>query len=121
MPRPEPSSELRELQQIIENHGGGPRAPQPIAEVLARLMARRGYGHIQTAHDWSEVWKDLAGNLATHSRVGKFSRGVLDIVVRNSAMMQELTFRKKALLQGLQQQRPDARLKDLRFRVGPLE
>lgn len=100
---------------------GVARGPQPISEILSRLMSRKGYGNVQTALEWTQIWGDVAGSHATHSRAGKVSRGVLEVVVRNSAVMQELTFRKKQLLQAIQQKTPQAQIKDLRFRVGEID
>ncbi len=81
-------------------------------------MARRGYGNQQSGFEWSDVWSTAAGAQASHTRPGKFSRGVLEVIVRNSAVLQELTFRKKQLLQVLQEHAPHFKVKDLRFRVG---
>lgn len=94
------------------------RGPQPIAEILSRLMARRGYAQEQMGLEWGAIWTTAAGSQASHSRPGKFTRGVLEIMVRNSASLQELTFRKKQLLQAVQEQIPHVPVRDLRFRVG---
>jgi predicted nucleic acid-binding Zn ribbon protein len=115
-------SEEDELRRIVANSAarGGGRGPQPISEIVSRLMTRRGYGNQQTSQEWSAAWSTVAGSQASQTRPGKYSRGVLDVIVANSAVLQELTFRKKQLLQSLQLQVPHFKVKDLRFRVGEI-
>ncbi|MGE0756379.1 MAG: DUF721 domain-containing protein [Pirellulaceae bacterium] len=96
------------------------RLPQPIADVLSRLLARRGYAQVQDASQWREVWTQAAGRLASRTRTGKFQRGTLEIVVENSATLQELTFQKKKLIARINELVPQLKLKDLRFKVGEL-
>jgi predicted nucleic acid-binding Zn ribbon protein len=113
-------SEEEQLQRMLAM--GRPstanRGPQPIAEILSRLMARRGYAQEQMSLEWGAIWETVAGSQANHSRPGKFTRGALEIIVRNSAVLQELTFRKKQLLQAVREQVPHVPVRDLRFRVG---
>ena len=93
-----------------------PRGPQRIAEVLSRLMARSGYAQEQVAQEWQTVWGQVAGDAAAaDSRVGRLRGGVLEIVVRNSSVLQELTFRKRELLKQLQQKVPKQTLREIRF------
>ena len=115
-------SEEDELQRMVANIRpvGTGRGPQPISEILSRLLARRGYANEQIGFEWGNVWTTVAGSQAGHSRPGKFGRGVLEIIVRNSAVLQELTFRKKQLLRSLREQVPHFNVKELRFRVGEI-
>lgn len=115
-------SDEDDLQRIVANSrpSGVVRGPQPIAEVLSRLMARRGYANQQMSEEWREIWSAAAGVQAGRTRPGKFSRGVLEVIVTNSAVLQELTFRKKQLLQSMQTNAPHFQIKDLRFRVGEI-
>lgn len=114
------SSEEEDLLRLTADHRP-PRGPLPIAEVLSRLMSRQGYANLLASDDWTDLWKEVAGKQAQHSRVGKCSRGVLEILVRNSTVLQELTFRKKQLLAAVQQRAPQFKVKDLRFRVGAID
>lgn len=115
-------SEENDLQRLLANSRpiGSARGPQPISEILSRLMARRGYGNQQIGYEWSEAWSTVAGSQAVKTRAGKFQRGVLEVIVKNSAVLQELTFRKKQLLQSMQEHAPHFHVKDLRFRVGEI-
>ena len=97
-------------------------APKPISNILAELLARRGYARVQAAGLSQQAWNEAAGEqLAAATRPGKVSRGVLEVFVTNSMLAQELGFAKKKLLARLQQLQPDEKIRDLRFRVGPLD
>lgn len=98
-----------------------PKAPQPIAEVLSRLMSRKGYAQALAADDLKSLWEAAVGGpLAHDSRATKLSRGALQIVVRNSAAVQELTFRKKELLARIRTL-STRNIRDLKFRVGDFD
>ena len=98
------------------------RPPQKAADIVAQLMARRGYGKLQTSAVTAEAWKAAAGKkFATQTRPGELKRGKLEILVRNSAVLQELTFLKKKILKKLLAAMPDAKISDLKFRVGSIE
>ncbi|MEQ8791143.1 MAG: DUF721 domain-containing protein [Pirellulaceae bacterium] len=99
-----------------------PRGPRPIADIVNQLLARRGYARIQSISACEEAWKEAAGaHLAPHTRPGNIRRGVLEITVRNSTVLQELTFQKKPLLKKLQSLVADENIRDLKFRVGALD
>ena len=98
------------------------RDPVRISEVVSRLLARRGYAQVQQGAECAQAWTRVAGaNLAGNSRVGRLQRGVLEIAVKNSATLQELTFRKRKLLKQLQESIGKEQVRDLRFRVGEID
>ena len=93
----------------------GQRAERPAGP--ARLCA----SEIRTS-ECDAAWQQAAGSeLGPHTRAGQTCRGVLDVLVRNSAVVQELTFRKKQLLKRLAELSPGRKIRDLRFRVGAIE
>jgi len=95
------------------------RRPKKIADVLAQLITARGYGRIQAAADFTAAWQAAAGpSLARCTRPGRLRRGQLEITVSNSTIVQEISFQKQRILAALQQELPDARIRDLRFRIG---
>ncbi len=59
--------------------------------------------------------------LAKYTHPGRLRRGVLEITVANSMTIQELTFQKQDVLKKLQAELPDAKIRDLRFRVGVID
>jgi predicted nucleic acid-binding Zn ribbon protein len=97
------------------------RRPKKIADVIAQLITRRGYGRIEANEQLSDVWAMAAGEpLASYSRPGKLRRSTLEITVTNSTIMQEFTFQKQRILAELGRKMPDAKIRDLRFRVGTI-
>jgi predicted nucleic acid-binding Zn ribbon protein len=97
-------------------------SPQPIADVLAQLLARRGYARQSAAASCEAAWQEAVGQaLARVTRPGNIRRGVLEVLVANSTLLQELAFQKTQLLDRLHQLLPDGSIRDLRFRVGPIE
>ncbi len=97
------------------------RAPKKIGNVLAQLITKRGYGRIQSAQDFTAVWQTAAGpTLSPFTQPGTLKRGKLEVTVTNSAVIQELTFQKQHILKELRQQLPDAKVTDLRFRIGQI-
>jgi predicted nucleic acid-binding Zn ribbon protein len=89
--------------------------------VLAQLITARGYGRIQADADFTAAWQAAAGEtLARYTLPGRLKRGVLEITVSNSAIVQELTFQKQNILADLQAELPMARIRDLRFRIGAI-
>ena len=98
------------------------RGPERIGDVLAQLMARRGFAAVRAAAACESAWREAAGELAAqYTRVASIRRGNLEITVANSTLVQELSFRKPALLKALSSLLPDERIKDLRFRVGMID
>ncbi|MCA9213190.1 MAG: DUF721 domain-containing protein [Planctomycetales bacterium] len=97
------------------------RDAQRVGDVVNQLMARRGYGQIVGSEQIREAWNEIAGPIGLHSIPGNLRRGVLEIIVRNSAVMQELTFRKRQLITDLANKFNHQTINDLRFRVGAID
>ncbi len=96
--------------------------PIPIADVVSELMARRGFARVRSAEAVDAAWRQAAGTLlAGYSRAGEVRRGKLEVIVANSTLVQELIFQKPAILKHLAERLPEERIRDLRFRVGPIE
>jgi len=97
------------------------RMPKAMQRVVSQVMLRRGYGREVSSGDVIAAWGLAAGELAGQSRPGQIRRGVLEVLVSNSAVMQELVFQKRALMKTLAAQLPETKLRDLRFRVGAVK
>ena len=96
--------------------------PQSIGNILAELMAQKGFGRVRGAEALEEAWREAAGELAAgYTRVGTLRRGKLEVIVANSMLVQELTYQKPALLKTLRERLPDEKIQDLRFRVGTIQ
>ena len=98
------------------------RRPRRPADVLGQLMARKGYTQTQTANELQVTWNEIVGTRwQAKTKVGPIRQGVLEIIVSNSAVNQQLEFKKNKILAELQTQLPKNNLKDLRFRVGSID
>jgi hypothetical protein len=67
--------------------------PQPIATVLAQLLARRGYAQVQSRVRFDSAWQQAVGEpWVAQTRAGQLRRGVWEIICRSSTLIQELSF-----------------------------
>ena len=94
--------------------------PQQIGEVLTDLLAQRGYVQVSSHEDCREAWRLAVGGLEQFSRATEVKRGILEIVVSNSVIVQELTYRKVELISVMAAALPKHNIKGLRFRVGKI-
>ncbi len=98
------------------------RKPKPIGNIIAQLITARGYGRIQANANFTAAWRAAVGDvLAKYTLPGRLRRGVLEITVANSMTVQELTFQKQHVLKKLRADLPDAKIRDLRFRIGSID
>jgi predicted nucleic acid-binding Zn ribbon protein len=96
--------------------------PRHIGDILSGLMARRGYARVVSGGACADAWAEAAGAaLASCTRATQVRRGVLEVMVGNSTMVQEIGFRKTALLKRLVELLPDEKIRDLKLRVGPIQ
>jgi len=112
--------DLRDIEQHISLHRKRQRPIRKIGDVISNLFARRGYAQVQFGAGLQQAWAEAAGeSLAQHSRPTTVRRGVLQITVENSAVMQELTFQKAKLLSRMKELLATEKIRELRFQIGP--
>jgi predicted nucleic acid-binding Zn ribbon protein len=98
------------------------RPPKPMRDVLSQLLAKKGYAQVQTANACDAAWREAVGKkLAADTRPGNVSRGVLEVLVRNSVAAHELGFLKTKIVKMLTKLIPEQQIRDLRFRVGTID
>jgi predicted nucleic acid-binding Zn ribbon protein len=99
------------------------RGPKPLAEILGDLFAARGFSRLQARRELEDAWKAAVGEPAwRQTRLGEVRRGVLNVTVGHSALLEELAaFRKPALLAAIRDAASGSVIHDIRFRVGPLD
>ena len=98
------------------------RQPKKLADVMAQLVAKRGYSRQRSDEQLQAVWKTAAGPaLAKFSRAIAVRRGRLEVLVSSSTMMQELSFARGRIVAELQQKLPEAKIEDLKLRVGRID
>lgn len=99
---------------------GDEKGPEPLREILGRLFTARGWGRRQGQLHLETAWAEAAGpEFNKYTRVAALKRGVLEVEVANSVLLQELAhFHKRKLLEQLRRRLPGTKLTDLRFRAG---
>jgi predicted nucleic acid-binding Zn ribbon protein len=95
--------------------------PKKIGDVLAQLVARRGYAREQSCAALETAWQAAAGEQVTkYTRVGPVRGGTLEVTVANNLLVQELGFQKTEIIERLQRLAADQKINNVRFRVGPV-
>jgi len=96
------------------------KGPEKLTDILGRLFVARGWGRRQGRLHLEQAWEEsVSEKYKKTSRVSGLRRGVLEVEVANSVLLQELAhFHKRKLLQELRRRLPQSQIKDLRFRAG---
>jgi hypothetical protein len=95
--------------------------PKKLSNVMARIIAQRGIGKQQSNEQLQTAWSTAAGpELARFSRAVAVRRGKLEVLVASSLMMQEIGFARERIVAELQEKIPEARIIDLKLRVGQI-
>src|SRR3954454_22593625 len=99
------------------------RGPKPVSDILGELFATRGYGRLRAQTELEEAWNAAVREPGCRqTRIGEVRRGVLNVTVAHSTLLEELAaFQKPALLAALRQNAPGSLIHDIRFRVGPID
>jgi hypothetical protein len=100
-------------------HGG----PRRVSDVLGELFTTRGYGRLRASKELEEAWNGAVGEPGCRqTRIGEVRRGVLNVTVAHSTLLEELAaFQKPALLAALRRNAPGTVIHDIRFRLGPID
>ena len=99
---------------------GPERGPEPLGEILARLIAARGWGRRQARLQLERAWADALGpEHEPHTRVLNLRRGIVEVEVNSPVLMQELaSYHKRKLLAKLRESLPNYTITDVRFKAG---
>jgi predicted nucleic acid-binding Zn ribbon protein len=110
---------LRQLQREFECRRIRRRQPQAIAGILSEVVSRRGLARVRSQGHLEEAWSEAIGEPgARYTHVGALRRGVLEILVANSVLLQELAgFQKQHLLVRIREVLQSNAVRDLRFRL----
>jgi len=99
----------------MNNTSGGPRS---IGGLVSRLLARTGYDQEQTAGALADAWEQaVPAAFRRTSQPGLVKRGVLEVFVSHSALVQEMGFHKREILAKLAASVPGEGITDIRCRV----
>lgn len=111
--------DFSQAQDLVKNRQRYFRRPKKSADILGRLMARKGYAQTESANELEEVWNQVVGlKWQTKTKVGNINRGVLEVFVASSMVNQQIGFQKRKILKEIQTRLPKNKIKDLHFRIG---
>ena len=98
------------------------RGPRALSDILGELFTVRGYGRLRARQELEDAWNKAVGEpYWRQTRLGEVRRGVLNVTVAHSMLLEELSaFRKSSLLRALRLDAPATIIHDIRFRVGPV-
>ena len=114
--------DFSQASDLVKQRQRFPRSARHSATIVNQLLASRGYGQLESNNDLEAGWKEAVGTKwAGSTKVGNVRRGILDVLVSNSATLQHLTFQKKKFLAKIQNQMPQNKIKDIKFRVGKID
>ena len=95
-----------------------PTGPKAIGRLMSRLLARTGYDREQAASGLVDAWQEVVPEqLRAASQPGLVRRGVLEVFVTHSAIVQEFAFLKPTVLASLRTSLPAAGITDIRCRL----
>ena len=114
--------DFSQAQDLVKNRQRYFRRPKKSADILGRLMARKGYAQTESANELEEVWNQVVGlKWQTKTKVGNINRGVLEVFVASSMVNQQIGFQKRKILKEIQNRLPKNKIKDLHFRIGNVD
>ena len=103
------------------------RKPKPMQSVMTNLMAKRGYAATDSANQLRTAWNEAVGEVFSQfSRPIGLRRGVLEVLVANSTMMQEINFNRTQFLADVQKaiqkdKTSSARITGLKLKIGRIK
>lgn len=98
------------------------RRPKRPSNLIAQLMARKGWCQTGTANEMDEIWNEIVGEKwKNKTRVGNIARGTLEVFVENAAVNQRLGFQKKKIIAELDRRVPQNKITELKFRIGNVD
>ncbi len=103
------------------------RKPKGIANVMASILAKKGYAASKAASALTGQWEGVAERVLGEAAIAKqtqakgLSRGKLEVTVANHVVMQEINFHRPQLLKAIQEATPDSRITAIRFKVGRID
>jgi hypothetical protein len=95
-----------------------PAGPTAIGRLMSRLLARTGYDREQAASGLVDAWQQaVPEHFRAASQPGLVRRGVLEVFVTHSALVQEMGFHKRQALSRLAELVPSEGITDIRCRL----
>ena len=88
---------------------------------ISQIVARNGIAAVQASQELESAWHEIVGEaLARRTRIGAVRRGVCEVTVEHSSLLQQISFQQRELVRKLQQRKPHFGILSLKLRVGPV-
>jgi hypothetical protein len=114
--------ELRQTARMVESRQIFIGTPKTIGRLAARVLSTHAVAAEQSTNNLLEAWIKVAGAEYQDSTfVGSVKRNRLEITCANSLINQQLTFQKQQLVEGMNREVPNLKIKDISFRIGPVQ
>ena len=108
-----------DLEDHVQRYGRSGAHPKPLRTVLNRLLAKRGYNQTLGDASLQEIWQQTTPDAwRASTRIKRYNRGVLEIVVDNPITLQQMEFAKHQMVKQLQAKAPEKRIKQIRLSLG---
>ena len=120
MPEPDYGEiDFNNASDLVKDRQRFRRRPKKSGDIIGQMMARQGYAQTKSNDELNEAWEIASGpSFRKNTKAGRIRAGVLEVHVASSAAMNQLSFKKKQLLSAIQQQLPQNKIKDIRFKLG---
>ncbi len=94
--------------------------PESLKKILRRAVRSAPLAQREQRRRVERAWAAAAGpELAAHTRVGSFKRGVMRIQADSSALLQELVaFRREEIIEALRRNEEGLIVHEIRFEMG---
>lgn len=93
--------------------------PTHVGAILEKILGRSEYKQKFQEAKLVNLWSEIVGpNLFRHTYPARFSRGRLTCTVDNSALLNELQYMKKDILQKIEEKTHKRMVKDIYFVLG---
>jgi predicted nucleic acid-binding Zn ribbon protein len=108
-----------DIQDHLRRYGRNENRPKSLLSLVNKHLAKRGYNQSQATEQWEEIWRKAAdGQWGQHTKVKRVTRGTLEVLVDNPAVLQQLTFQKAKLLKKVQELGPAGKVTKLKLILG---
>ena len=117
--QPESELDFQNAAELTQQRRIYKRKPKTAKYLINNIIARRGIAAEKSNQKLQNTWDSIVGmDLANQTKVASVKRGVLEVIVANSSVMQFLSFSKHEYKEQINQQMPNEEILDLRFSIG---
>ena len=108
------------MNEVFERFGETDGKPVPLGDALKTFLRASGLSRRMRWRDLEEIWAAVVGEeVASHTRVVRWARGVVDVEVDSAPLMQELaSFYKTSIINDMRARSSGRHIRDILFKLG---